>query len=152
MPNFHWKELDYNYNSYATQSENDCHFLYKWISQFIAFVQICGSNLSTINYHLFVLNGHNLHVTINVVHKTRYLYMRCMWLFFHHTCHVLQPLDVAFFKLFKMTLKIYKIMQATLINKGIFFGKKDLAQWVFLTLRKTLNPHNIFKGFNTIKI
>lgn len=67
-------------------------------------------------------------------------------------CHVLQPLDVAYIKLFKTTLKIYKKVQTTLINKGKKSRKKDLAQWVFLTFKKTLNPHNIFKGFHTIKI
>jgi hypothetical protein len=40
----------------------------------------------------------------------------------------------------------------TLTNKGKDVGKEDLAQWVFLAFRKTLNQHNICKGFKAIGI
>jgi hypothetical protein len=41
----------------------------KRISHFIVSIQKLGSNLSPTNHHLPVLDGHNLHVTLDVVHK-----------------------------------------------------------------------------------
>jgi len=40
----------------------------KWISHFITFIQLHGGNLNTTNHPLLVLDGHNSHVTIDVVH------------------------------------------------------------------------------------
>ncbi len=42
----------------------------KWISHFIAFVQNFESDLCLTNHHLFILNDHNSHVTLDVILKT----------------------------------------------------------------------------------
>jgi hypothetical protein len=42
-----------------------------WISHFITSIQACGGNLVLINQHLLILNGHNSHVTIDIVHKVK---------------------------------------------------------------------------------
>jgi hypothetical protein len=41
----------------------------KWISHFITSIQVHGDNLNTTNHPLLFLDGHNSHVTINVVHN-----------------------------------------------------------------------------------
>jgi hypothetical protein len=48
---------------------DDGHSIDKWIWHFITFIQACGCNLSTIKCHLFILEGHNSHVILEVVHK-----------------------------------------------------------------------------------
>jgi hypothetical protein len=42
----------------------------KWISHFIAFVQNFEGDLCLTNHHLLILNGHNSHLTLNVILKT----------------------------------------------------------------------------------
>ncbi len=68
-----------------------------------------------------------------------------------HPSHVLQPIDVACFKLFKTTFR-FSMDVWTLANKGKNVRKEDLAQWVSLIFGKTLNPPNICKGFKSIRI
>jgi hypothetical protein len=47
-------------------------FLFKtWSSHFITSIQACGGNLVLTNQHLLILDGHNLHVTIDIVHKVK---------------------------------------------------------------------------------
>ncbi len=67
---------------------------YKWKFHFIASIQNYGGNLNPINHHLFILNGHNLHVTIDVVHKTMNVGLDLITLP-SHTSHALQPLDIS---------------------------------------------------------
>jgi hypothetical protein len=43
----------------------------KWISHFIIFIQAHGRNLYENNCHLPLLNGHEYHVTLEVMHKAR---------------------------------------------------------------------------------
>jgi len=59
-----------------------------------------------------------------------------------HTSCVLQPLDVSCFKPFKITFKAYKDVW-TLANKRRDVNKEDLAQWVFLKIKKTLTTTNM---------
>jgi len=40
---------------------------HKWILHFIPFVQNFGGNLCQTNHRLFILDGHKLHVTLNVM-------------------------------------------------------------------------------------
>ncbi len=122
----------------------------KWISHFIISIQNFGSNLSPTNHHLLILDDHNLHVTLNVVHKTMGVGLNLITLPSHTSC-ALQPLDVSCFKPFKTIFKTYKDVW-TLVNKRRGANKEDLAQWVFLTLKKTLTTTNICKGFSTIVI
>ncbi len=64
--------------------------------------------------------------------------------FCHHTQVMCCNLDVACFKPFKFAFKAYKNVQ-TLANKGKGADKEDLTQWMFLVIKKALNPHNICK-------
>jgi hypothetical protein len=43
----------------------------KWVPHFIEFVYVHEGNLCPTNYHLLVLDGHNSHLTIDVVHKQK---------------------------------------------------------------------------------
>jgi hypothetical protein len=52
-----------------------------------------------------------------------------------HTSDTLQPLDVTFFKPFKIAFKSYKDVW-TLANKRKGVGKKDLASWMSLAFKK----------------
>ncbi len=104
----HWKVLIYSYNGYANQSMDDHHFFWQMgFTQVITFVQTCKGNICTTNHHLLVLNGHNLDVTLNVVHKAR------GWGWFDslpsHTSHVLQPLEIVCFKLSSWHLDLTKM-------------------------------------------
>jgi hypothetical protein len=40
---------------------------HKWILHFIPFVQNFGGNLCQTNHRLFILDGHKLYATLNVV-------------------------------------------------------------------------------------
>jgi hypothetical protein len=94
---------------------DDHHFfLQMGFTQVITFVQACKGNLCTTNHHLLVLNGHNLDFKLNVVHKAR----GWGWLdsLPPHTSHVLQPLEVACFKPFKLAFRS-SINVWTLVHK-----------------------------------
>lgn len=88
----------------------------KWKSHFIASNQNFGSNLSLTNCHLLILDDHNLHVTLDAMHKTMGVGLNLITMPSHNSC-ALQPLDVSCFKLFKTTFKAYKDVW-TLANKG----------------------------------
>jgi hypothetical protein len=68
----------------------------------------------------------------------------------HISC-ALQSFDVSCFKPFKTIFKTYKNVW-TLANKGRGANKEDLAQWVSLTLKKTLTTTTICKGILAIMI
>jgi hypothetical protein len=117
----------------------------KWISHFIVYIQNFGGNLCLTNHNLFILDDHNSHVTLDVVHKAMGVGLNLITLPSHASC-ALQPLDVSCFKPFKTIFKAYKGVW-TLANKGRGINKEDLAQWVSLTLKKALTSTNICKGF-----
>jgi hypothetical protein len=120
----------------------------KWISHFIVLIQAHQSNLCTFNQHLHILDGHNSHVTMDIMHKARVVGLDLI-IVPSHTSHALQPLDITCFKPFKITFKSYRDVW-TLANKRKGVGKKDLASWMSLALKKkTLNQSNICKAFTT---
>lgn len=122
----------------------------KWISHFISYVQAHERNLCLINWHLLVLDGHNSHVTIDVVHKAMGVGFDLIILP-SHTSHTLQPLDVTCFKPFKTKFRAYKNVWI-LVNKKNGATKNDLVQCISLVLKRTLTPQNICKGFKTTRI
>ena len=74
-----------------------------WISHFIECLRKeLGLDLS--NKHLLVLDGHNSHVTLEVM-KTAMESGLSIILLSSHTSHALQPLDVACFKPFKTAFR-----------------------------------------------
>jgi hypothetical protein len=70
-------------------------------------VQAHRGNLFKTNFHLLLLNGHNSHVTLEVLHKARNVVLDLITLP-SHMSHVLQPFDVVCFKPFKITFRLYK--------------------------------------------
>jgi hypothetical protein len=115
-----------------------------WISHFIAALNKRGG-VSPTNRHVLVLNGHNSHVTLDVVRKAATVGLDIVTLP-SHTSHHLQPLDVAVFRPFKYAFR--KLRNAwTLCHKCRPAQKEDLCQWVCLALRKALSERNIKKDF-----
>jgi len=87
-------------------------------------VQACGGNLFKTNHHLLCLNGHNSHVTLEVVHKARNVFLDFITLPFHMS-HALHPLDATCFKPFKIAFRAYRDVW-TLVNKVKMVRKEDL--------------------------
>lgn len=77
-----------------------------WISHFIKSLSSLGG-ISPTKRHLLKLNGHNSHVTLEVVKEAREARLDLLTLP-SHTSHALQPLDVIVFKPFKIHFKEYK--------------------------------------------
>ena len=63
-----------------------------------------------------------------------------------HTSHVLQPLDVSYFKPFKLAFRQIRDSW-TLVNKGRIVEKQELCEWIAQALQKALSPKNIRSGF-----
>lgn len=70
-----------------------------WISHFIASARRIGA-ISPENRHLLILDGHNSHITLDVVREASAAGLDLLTLL-AHTSHALQPLDVSVFKPFK---------------------------------------------------
>jgi len=95
----------------------------RFLKNFI--VQAYGGNLLNIIHHLLLLNGHNSHVTLEVVHKARNVVLDFITLL-SHMSHALHPFDVACFKPFKIAFKAYRDVW-TLANKVKRVRKEDLT-------------------------
>jgi hypothetical protein len=78
-----------------------------WNSHFITSIQACEGNLALTNQHLLILDGHNSHVTIGIVHKVKKVGLDLITPP-SHTSHALQPFDVTCFKPFKTVFRAYK--------------------------------------------
>ena len=104
-------------------------------------------DFSSFQKHLMILDGHKSHITLGVLQKARMCGLDTISLP-SHTNHALQPLDMACFGPFKKAFRAYRdlwMMQGN--TKKV--GKKNLAQWASLALKKALTPNNIrarFKG------
>ena len=88
-----------------------------------------------------ILDGHNTHVTLEVINQAKEAGLDMVSLP-SHTSHALQPLDVAVFKPFKTAFRAYMDVW-TMNHKGIIPRKEDLAQWVSLALKRAASPQNI---------
>ena len=76
---------------------------YTWLSHFIARVKE-SFDLSQTSRHLLILDGHNSHVTLEVIHKASQASIDMVTLP-SHTRHTLQPLDVSVFAPFKKAFR-----------------------------------------------
>ena len=93
-----------------------------WISHFIGtLTKTVG--ISAENRHLLVLDGHNSHVTLEVVTLAMNSGLDIISLP-SHTSHALQPLDVSCFKPFKTAFRQIRDSW-TLVNKGKRVEKTD---------------------------
>lgn len=115
-----------------------------WISHFIECLR-GGPGLNQTTRHLLILDGHNSHVTLEVVKISLASGLDIVSLP-SHTSHALQPLDVACFKPFKTTFR--KIRDSwTLMNKNKRVSKQDLCEWTSKALKAALTSKNIKAGF-----
>jgi len=115
-----------------------------WISHFIECLR-GGPGLNQTTRHLLVLDGHNSHVTLEVVKISMESGLDIVSLP-SHTSHALQPLDVACFKPFKTAFR--KIRDSwTLMNKNKRVSKQDLCEWTSKALKAALTSKNIKAGF-----
>ena len=115
-----------------------------WLSHFIESVQRHGG-ISQERRHLLILDGHNSHVTLDVVREARAAGLDILTLP-AHTSHAMQPLDVSILKPFKLHFRAYRDYW-TSRNMSQPANKTTLAQWVSLGLRKALTSSNIVSGF-----
>ena len=120
-----------------------------WISHFIRALESRGG-VSPSNRHLLVVDGHNSHVTLEVVQKAMDVGLDIITLP-SHTSHRLQPLDVSIFGPFKRAFKRYRDAW-TLRNKGQGATKQVLAHWVSAGLQRALTVSNIQAGFRSTGI
>ena len=77
-----------------------------WITHFINFLST-KRRISTENRHLLITDGHNFHVTLEVVMKAMEVGLDLVTLP-SHTSHRLQLLDVSIFAPFKKAFKRYR--------------------------------------------
>ena len=97
------------------------------------------------NRHLLILDGHNSHVTLEVVKISMESSLDIVSLP-SHTSHALQPLDIACFKPFKTAFT--QIRDACcLANKNEVVGKQALCEWTSKALKRAFIPTNIKSGF-----
>jgi hypothetical protein len=115
-----------------------------WISHFISILKET-TGIDERNRHLFILDGHNSHVTLEVVTLAMNSGLDIISLP-SHTSHALQPLDVSCFKPFKSAFRQIRDSW-TLLNKGKKVEKSDLCEWTSQALEKSLTPKNIKSGF-----
>ena len=120
-----------------------------WISHFIVALENRGG-VSPTHRHLLVVDGHNSHVTLEVVQKAMDVGLDIITLP-SHTSHRLQPLDVSIFGPFKRSFKRYRDAW-TLRNKGRGATKQVLAQWVSAGLQRALTVSNIQASFRSTGI
>ena len=96
-------------------------------------------------WHLLIIDGHNSHVTVDVVMKAMEVGLDLVTLP-SHTSHRLQPLDVAVFAPYKKAFRKYR--DAWVVkHPRQSAGKKILALWVSLGLQRALTVSNICAGF-----
>ena len=97
-----------------------------WISHFIECLKR-GLSIDLQNRHVLILDGHNSHVTLEVVRISMESGLDIVSLP-SHTSHALQPLDVSFFKPFKTAFR--KIRDRwSLRSKTKAVDKRTLCEW-----------------------
>ena len=120
-----------------------------WISYFIECLKR-GSGIDLNNMHLLVLNGHNSHVTLEVMKIAMQSGLDIISLP-SHTSHALQLLDLACFVPFKTAFRKHRDSW-TLVNKNAKVGKKELCEWTSKVLQCALTSKNIKLGFEKVGI
>ena len=115
-----------------------------WISHFVECMKR-GPGLDQTNHHLLILEGHNSHVTLEVVKISMEAGLDIVSLS-SHTTHALQPLDVACFAPFKIAFWKHRDLWS-MRNKNGTIGKQELCKWTSKALHDALTPHNIKSNF-----
>ena len=120
-----------------------------WISHFLEYLK-SGPGIDHSKRHLLILDGHNSHVTLEVVKISMQFGLDIVSLP-SHTSHALQPLDVACFKPFKTAFRRCRDLWS-LENSKKEVGKQDLCEWTSRALQAALTPNNIKAGFRSTRI
>ena len=115
-----------------------------WISHFIECLKK-GPGIDLNKRHLLVLDGHNSHVTLEVMKIVMQSGLDIISLP-SHTSHALQPLDLACFAPFKTVFRKQRDSW-TVVNKNGKVGKQELCEWTCRALQRALTPKNIQSGF-----
>ena len=113
-----------------------------WILHFITCLRK-GLGIDLTNRHLLILDGHNSHMTLEVVRIAMESRMNMISLP-SHISHSLQPLDVACFKPFKTAFRKQRD-SSTVLNKNKKVGKQDLCEWTSKALQIALTAKAGFK-------
>lgn len=114
-------------------------FMFK---EFLSFFKksILGG-IPLINRHLFILNRHGSQVTLEAIEQAQTFELNMITLL-SHTNHALQLLDVACFKVFKITFR--KEGDVTMVNNNyIELDKINLASRVEKVLDQSFTTKNI---------
>ena len=120
-----------------------------WISHFIECLKR-GPGIDLQSRHVLILDGHNSHVTLEVVRISMESGLDIVSLP-SHTSHALQPLDVSCFKPFKIAFR--KIRDRWLLrSKTKAVDKRTLCEWTSQALQTALTPKNIMSGFRVTGI
>ena len=115
-----------------------------WISDFIECLKK-GLGIDLNNRHVLILDGHNSHITLEVVKISIESSLDIVSLP-SHTSLILQLLDVSCFKPFKLAFR--KIRDRwSLKSKTKPVDKQTLCEWTSQALKATLTPKNIISGF-----
>ena len=110
-----------------------------WITHFVNCSSTRGG-ISRERRHLLIVDGHNSHVTLDVVIKAMDVGLDLLTLPSYMT-HRLHPLDVSIFAPFKKYFKRY--MDAWVMkNRSKGACKEILAMWVSLGLQRALTQSN----------
>jgi hypothetical protein len=120
-----------------------------WISHFLESVNRPGGIFPE-RRHLLILDGHNSHVTLEVVLEAKRVGLDLLTLP-SHTSHALQPLEVSVFKPFKQHFREYRDFLDLMEFKPTSY-KAGSCKWVALSLRKVVSMSNIQNGFSSIGI
>ena len=120
-----------------------------WISHFLEYLKV-GLCIDYSNRHLLILDGHNSHVTLEVVKISMQSGLDIVSLP-SHTSHALQSLDVTCFKPFKTAFRRCRNLWS-LENSKKEVGKQDLCEWTSRALKAVLTPNNIRARFRSTGI
>jgi hypothetical protein len=120
-----------------------------WLDHFILALKRLGE-ISPSCPDLLIMDGHSIHVTIDVVRKAKAVGLHLLTLPSHYS-HAMQPLDVSVFKPFKLAFRVYMDIW-TVQNRGRGARKEVLASWVSKALRRALTKENILSGFRATSI
>ena len=115
-----------------------------WISHFLECLKK-SPGIDHDNRHLLILDGHNSHVTLEVVKISMDFSLDIMSLS-SHTSHAVQPLDVACFKPFKTAFR--KCIDLwSMENSKKEVEKQGLCEWTSRALKAAFTPNNIKARF-----
>ena len=120
-----------------------------WISHFIQCLRK-GPGIDLSNRHLLILDGHNSHVTIEVVRTAMESRLDIISLP-SHTNHVLQLLEVVCFAPSKTAFRKQRDAW-TILHKNRKVLKQDLCEWISKALHLVLTERNIKSGFRKTSI